>query len=146
MSALAQITEEPGQLRRCVRDLLALNALPALWQYQREQQIAESTGEALVTVLGLEFVYISLATAGENARKEVVRVSYDLPTPATKNLRSSMARLLRPPLPSEAVRMANPLGAGSVQTIPVSMGLSVQEFLVAASKRPSFPDDIERLL
>jgi signal transduction histidine kinase/ActR/RegA family two-component response regulator len=146
VAAFARITEEPGQLRRCLRDLLALNALPALWQHQPEHQIAESTADALISILRLEFVYISLALGAGDASTELVRVGYALPTPAIHDLRSSIARWLQPPLLSETVRMANPLASGSVQTVAVPIGLSGQEFLVAASKRTSFPNEIERLL
>lgn len=146
MPELAHTTEEPGQLRRCLRDLLALNALPALWQHQQEHQIAESTADALIGVLGLDFVYISLATRTGNPAWEVVRQGRALPNSAKRDLRPMIERWLKPPLPSEALRIVNPFGSGLVQTVAVPIGLSGNEFLVAASNRTSFPDEIERLL
>jgi signal transduction histidine kinase/CheY-like chemotaxis protein len=146
MSEPARITEEPGQLRRCIRDLLALNALAALWQHQNEQQIAESTGDALISLLGLEFVYLLLAPGPENAASDLLRVGRALHTPGITKVRPSLARWLRSPLPEDSVQITNPIGPGNIQAMFVPIGLRGKEVLVAASRRPSFPDEIETLL
>jgi hypothetical protein len=126
--------------------LLALNALPALWQHQQEQHIAEGTADALIGVLGLDFVYVSLNAGARDSPQEVLRLARTLRVPEAGNIRSSLIRELRRPLPQESPRGLDLVGAGPVKLTCVRIGLSSDEFLVAASRRPSFPDEIESLL
>jgi hypothetical protein len=51
---------EALELRRCIRDLVALSALPAMWKGYEPGRIAESAASALVSMLGAEFVYVGL--------------------------------------------------------------------------------------
>ncbi len=44
---------DPTELRRCIRDLLALSALPAILKRYDPHQIADSVAEALVSMLEL---------------------------------------------------------------------------------------------
>lgn len=47
---------DPTELRRCIRDLLALSALPAILKTYDPYQIADSVASALVATLDSEFV------------------------------------------------------------------------------------------
>ena len=60
MPAIEGIGSEPEELRRTLRDLVALSMLPAIWGRQDARQIALSVTEVLVRMLGLEFAYIAL--------------------------------------------------------------------------------------
>src|SRR5437867_582164 len=52
--------EASYDLRRCVRDLVALSALPALWAGRDPPHIAQSLADALLSVLRPELVYVGL--------------------------------------------------------------------------------------
>src|SRR5690348_16442410 len=61
--ALLQTSETSGgdgDLRRCVRDLLALSSLPALWIKADPSQIAESVGLLAVSILDADFACVFL--------------------------------------------------------------------------------------
>jgi two-component system NtrC family sensor kinase len=126
--------------------LLALNALPVLWHQQRERQIAETTADALISILGLEFVYVSLAPGPDGAVEDLLRAEQPLSTNAIAEIRTASARWLRPPISQEPIYIKNPVGPGFVRAIVVPMGLSREENLIAASCTPAFPDEIESLL
>ena len=51
---------DPRELRRCVRDLVALSTLPAIWKNYDPQQIADSVAAALVSMLNADFVHVAL--------------------------------------------------------------------------------------
>src|ERR1044071_9641757 len=61
--ALLQTSENcgsEGELRRCVRDLVALSSLPALWIKADPSQIAESVGLLAVSILDADFACVFL--------------------------------------------------------------------------------------
>src|SRR5690242_21751928 len=61
--ALLQTSEVSGsdeELRRCVRDLVALSSLPALWIKADPSQIAESVGLLAVSILDADFACVFL--------------------------------------------------------------------------------------
>ena len=51
---------DPQELRRCIRDLVALSTLPAIWKNYDPQQIADSVAAALVSMLSADFVHVAL--------------------------------------------------------------------------------------
>src|SRR5687767_14233564 len=61
--ALLQTFENSGsdaEMRRCVRDLVALSSLPALWIKADASQIAESVGLLAVSILDADFACVFL--------------------------------------------------------------------------------------
>ena len=46
------------ELRRLVRDLIALSALPAMWKDYEPSRIADSAASALASIIGANFVYV----------------------------------------------------------------------------------------
>src|SRR3954462_9075898 len=51
---------ESSHLRRCLRDLVALSALPALWAGRDPAQIADGLAEVLASMLHADLVYVGL--------------------------------------------------------------------------------------
>ena len=60
MPAVEAIGEDPQELRRGLRDLVAVSMLPAIWRDYDAREIAESVTEVLIRMLGLEFAYMSV--------------------------------------------------------------------------------------
>ena len=48
------------ELRRLVRDLIALSAMPAMWKDYEPGRIADSAASALASMIGANFVYVGL--------------------------------------------------------------------------------------
>src|ERR1700753_4225170 len=57
-------SEGDAHLRRCVRDLVALSSLPALWVKADASQIADSLGQLAVSILDVDFVCVFLHDPG----------------------------------------------------------------------------------
>src|SRR6202035_43344 len=69
-------TEPPAnsnELRRCIRDLVALSALPAGWQNYDMCQIGGSIVAALISMLDADFVFIALPGEGNQLISELAR-------------------------------------------------------------------------
>src|SRR3954447_19873736 len=52
---------DPGELRRCIRDLVALSTLPALWREYSAKEIANSVALALQSILSADFVHVTIS-------------------------------------------------------------------------------------
>ena len=63
----------PQDLRNCIRDLIALSTLPAIWRDYQPEQIANSVAAALLSMLGADFVYVTLPGARNDSLIEVSR-------------------------------------------------------------------------
>src|ERR1700737_1751487 len=59
--------DDAAELRRNLRDLVALTALPAIWLGQSPQVIVESFTDALLRTMRVDFVYAPLPPSGESA-------------------------------------------------------------------------------
>src|SRR3954454_3991255 len=65
--AVEKVSDEIRTLRRTMRDLVALSALPAVWVGYQPRQVAEGLADALLSTLRLDLVYLRLPgpTAGQ---------------------------------------------------------------------------------
>ena len=70
---------------RCVRNLVALSALPAIWKDYEPARIAESAACALVSMLDADFVYIALPVECDEHKGDVVKTA--VPVEAAQRLR-----------------------------------------------------------
>ena len=60
-------------LRRCIRDLVALSALPAIWIGLPLQRIAESLADAVVGTLRLDLACVRVALPSQGVALDVAR-------------------------------------------------------------------------
>jgi two-component system, LuxR family, sensor kinase FixL len=51
----------PQDLRHCIRNLITLSTLPAIWRNYQPQQIAEGAAAALLAILDADFVHGDIA-------------------------------------------------------------------------------------
>ena len=80
-----------NELRRCIRDLVALSTLPAGWQNYDMRQIGSSIVAALISMLEADFVFIALPGQGNQIITELSRSNL---TPASLN----HVRTMLPPI------------------------------------------------
>src|SRR5947209_20387589 len=66
---------ESSHLRRCLRDLVALSALPALWAGRDSPHIAESLADVLLSMLRSDLVYVGLKGLPDEIAIEAARAA-----------------------------------------------------------------------
>jgi hypothetical protein len=136
---------ENGRLQRCLNDLVAVMALPAMWAGCKPAQIASTLLDALFGTLDLDAAYLQLNDAGGEGPLEVMRLSSWAHALVPEG---GVRAALRANAASEAVtgpsRIA--IGEGVVSVLPLQLGLLGLGSLVVGSRRPDFPLETERLL
>ena len=145
MPAVDAIGEDPQELRRSLRDLVAASMLPAIWRDYDAHQIAESVTEVLIRMLGLEFAYMSVRGSRDQPVR-VARTSDRTAPDPTAAVRGALGKWLDRYPPSEVVTIANPLGAGPVRVVFDPVAAGEDAVIVAASRAPDFPTATQRLL
>ena len=145
MPAIEAIGDQPEDLRRTLRDLVALSMLPATWGKQDARQIAESVAEVLVRMLGLEFAYVALRWQDRPA-VSVARTPERTAPDRSALIGDALAPALREAPRSDVIALANPVGFGEVLAVVHPIAVGQDSLLVAASRRSGFPGAAERLL
>jgi PAS domain S-box-containing protein len=141
-------TEEASQLRRTMRDMLALSTLPAVWSGYGPDGIAQSLADVLMTMLSLDLIYVRLQGRAEG---DVVEIARSSDRPDAADQARMIGKALAPyyqtdisdPLPS----IPDPLGSGTLRLGVTRFGHTGEDgVLVAGSRRPDFPTETDRLL
>jgi transcriptional regulator with GAF, ATPase, and Fis domain len=141
MDASDEITE----LRRCIRDLAAINALPLLWVGQSAREVVNGFLDALLTALRLDFAYGRINDPEGGPVIEASRVN-GTNSPSTPD---DIGRALAPLLGSVTLAdVPNPFGNGTVRiaVTPIDMGGGERGAMVSGSRRLDFPTDSDRVL
>lgn len=132
------------ELRRCIRDLVALSTLPAAWRNFDKHQVGDSIVAALVTMLSADFVLIILPGEG-NQLTELICSEPTL-NPASLDRVRTMLKEEKAAFSSEhEFNVANGSG-GNLHVTTSPIGLGGDAVLVAGSSRGTFPTKTERLL
>jgi PAS domain S-box-containing protein len=132
---------EPDQLKRCIRDLVALSTLPAIWTDYNPRQIADSVAAALLAMLHADVVHVSVPGHDDQTAVEVTR--------AGAVVSGSLGRVEQA---CRHVRLRR-LGQNHVTDGPVGLrltgvpiGFGGNAMIVAGSTDPRFPSETHRLL
>jgi PAS domain S-box-containing protein len=137
---------EIRELRRALRDLVAISMLPAVSMGKTPREIAESGADALLRTLRLDLVYVQVKMPDAGTLLEVACTS----SPAAGAIEAAeLGRLLAPWLegdPADARRsIPNPVGSGTTQVAVVPIGYDRQAgVVVAGSLQADFPNDRDR--
>jgi PAS domain S-box-containing protein len=137
---------DPQQLRRCIRDLVALSTLPAIWRAYDAQQIADSIAAALLSMLDADVVYVALPRGQDGRIIEVAHIGKNLDDRSALHVRGLMRARLADAAPEEIVEIPHPLGAGTIRLATAPIGFSANSILAVGSVRPDFPTEVQRLL
>ncbi len=117
MPAIEAIGDTPEELRRSLRDLVALSMLPATWGKQDARQIALSVTEVLVRMLGLEFAYRRAALGGPAGDVGGAHARAHRARSQRGDLGRAAPALGEAPF-GHVITLANPLGGGRVRASP----------------------------
>jgi PAS domain S-box-containing protein len=136
---------DPQELRRCIRDLVALSTLPAIWKNYDPHQIADSVTAALVSMLGADVVHIALPGTLDEPRIEVTHTGRKASPASTHAIQAVLRRASLGRSEQTAV-IADPSGNGQMRVAAAPIGFGGDAVLVAGSNRPDFPTEAQRLL
>jgi signal transduction histidine kinase len=139
--------DEISSLRRTMRDLVALSALPAIWTSYHSERIAESLADIMLRILSLEFIYIRLPQEGATGLMEVVRCSQARDSAENRQaIGRAVAPWLSDPFAPISV-IPHPLQEGKLRIASARFGyVGDAGVIVAGSARSHFPSAQERLL
>jgi PAS domain S-box-containing protein len=129
-----------------MRDLVALSTLPAIWSGLNPERIASSLADVLLNMLSLDWVHIEFGTreAAERVKVLAGRCPDGAPADAAK---ASLTNLLRAGAAELQPTIPDPLRNGTLRVVVIRFGVGPEDgALVAASARPDFPTEQERLL
>jgi PAS domain S-box-containing protein len=140
-------TDEIHDLRRSVRDLVALSTLPTVWTNTDAAGIADSLAEICQRQLALDFCYVRVRERPEGPERATVRAPHQAGACQAKRVGTVLAPWLMGAGAAGPPAVANPFGEGTVQLAIYPLGHD-HDFgvLVAASRRQDFPTETERLL
>ena len=132
------------ELRRLVRDLIALSALPAMWKNYEPSRIADSAASALASMIGADFVYVGLP--GERPPIDIVKT----PAPVDAARRDSIAAAVKREIGRaggrQAIPIANPSLGEPLRLAIAPIGLDGAGVIAAGAEAGGFPTETQRLL
>ncbi|MFP5264045.1 MAG: GAF domain-containing protein [Blastocatellia bacterium] len=144
------LSDENKILRRCVRDLVAISALSAVWTGYDPPRIAESLSDVLLSALRAEFIYIRLKGHSNEAPIEVIHPKQRVETAdQPQQIAAAVAPWLGFNASDQPPSIPNPIGSGTVRLCVTPIGMLHEEgygTLVAGSSRSDFPTETDRLL
>jgi signal transduction histidine kinase len=134
----------PDELRRCIRDLVALSTLPAGWQNYDMRQIGGSIVAALVSMLEADFVFIALPDQGDQFITELPRGN--LAPEGLKRVQALLQREKATLGSGQEFILSDPSDGRDLHVATAPIGFDGDAILVAGSRRDTFPTRTERLL
>src|SRR5215470_19553356 len=146
--AMEYPADEIKNLKACINDLISVLALPAIWTGRERSQIISTLLEVLVGMLRLDFAYARVSNSIGAEPLEIVQLARPGNVTAQPQ---EIGHILKPWLrgdpPKSSLKVPNPSGEGEVLIAALPLGLQdAVGVLVAASQRPNFPTETERLL
>lgn len=130
--------EKPeAELRRCLRDLVALSSLPIIWIGANAEQIANALTQLIVSILDVEFAWVTINDPAVNAfqaHNRATETGFVPRTPKSDWVKPN-ARFTTNAQPQRQMYGAS-----------VPIGLEPGSVLVALCCRSNFPTQTEHLL
>jgi PAS domain S-box-containing protein len=134
------------ELKRCVRDLVALSTLPAAWQNCDMRQIGSSVVAALISMLNADFVFIALPGDGNQLAPTLTRSNPKLNPASLKRVRAMLQREKATLGCTQEFVIADACGGSDLHVMTAPIGFNGDATLAAGSIRGTFPTRTERLL
>ena len=136
--------EEVRQLRGCVRDLMALIALPALWVGKEAPDVVGSFLDILMTTLRLDLDYAWVRNPDDGPHIEMARAQS---RPDAAQRAQEIGAALKPVLGTlSSSNVPNPLGGDALQLAVAPLMIGTQDVIVAGSRRADFPNLFDTVL
>ena len=139
---------EITRLQRCINDLISLLALPAVWSGNEPAQIVPTLLDALLRMLGLDFVFARWHDPVTRASMEVLRVADSCKlTMPPRDISGMLSNWLERDRDVSLPRAQDRFEAEGISIFPVPLGVHGEiGMIVAGSERADFPGQTEGLL
>ncbi|MGA7523630.1 MAG: PAS domain S-box protein [Acidobacteriaceae bacterium] len=139
---------EIGRLQRCINDLVSILALPAVWSSGEPKRILETFLDALLEMLDLDFFYGSITLDSGDAPIEVLRVAQPSAISlGPEGIRQALHQWFGQEPHQWPRQTRRPIGDREIAICPLPLGIGGNlGFLVAGTRRASFPEQTERLI
>ena len=137
---------DSSELQRCIRDLVALSALPAAWQDYDMRQIGSSIVAALISMLDADFVFITLPGPGNQSITELLCNNPKLGPADLRRVRTELRRKKATLGYGSGIVIAGVSGGSDLHVMTAPIGLGGDAMLAAGSIRGTFPTSTEKLL
>ena len=134
------------ELKRCIRDLVALSTLPAAWQNYDMRQIGSSLVAALISMLDADFVFIVIPGHDNQLITELARSSPKLDPADLNHVRSLLEQDKATLRSSQAFTVGGASRGSDLHVMTAPIGFGGDAALAAGSIRDTFPTRTERLL
>jgi PAS domain S-box-containing protein len=135
---------DSNELRRCIRDLVALSTLPAGWQNCDMRQIGSSIVAALISMLNADFVFIALPGQGDQLIAEVARSNLALES--LNHVRIMLQRENATLSNGQEFVCADASGGRDLHVATAPLAFGSDAILAAGSARDTFPTRTQKLL
>src|SRR5262252_1500444 len=146
--AMEYPADEIKNLKACINDLITVLALPAIWTGREPCDIISTLLDVLLGMLRLDFAYARVSNSIGAEPLEIVQLARaGNVTAQPQEIGHILKPWLRGDPPKSSLKVPNPSGEGEVLIAALPLGLQdAVGVLVAASRRPNFPTETERLL
>ena len=135
----------PDELRRCIRDLVALSTLSAASRNYDMRQIGDSIVAALITMLAADFVFMALSGPDDQVT-ELARSDPKLNPASLDHVRAILRREKGTLSSEQEFVVADASGGRNLRVATAPIGLGGDAVLAAGSSRGTFPTRTETLL
>lgn len=133
----AALEREPEVSDNSLRDVVALSTLPAIWTGAEPLRIAESLASSLFTILGPEFVYVSLLFSGSSAPLAIMQTGrYETDRTLAELAGPKVLDWSRAHDPDDLLSLEVPGHSGVVRVATRQIGLNAELGVVAAAFAP----------
>lgn len=147
MSSEIRTTDPEADLKACINDLIGIMALPAIWSTGEPSHIVRTLLDAVLHTLSLDFVYARLTDRTEDSLVEMVSAEASKSRREPEEIRGLLNRWLGDDLHRWPPLVRKTIDGESITAALIRLGVHGEiGFMVAASRRPDFPRQTERLL
>jgi PAS domain S-box-containing protein len=143
-TALPEQHSQILELRRLVRDLIALSALPAMWKDYEPSRIADSAASALASIIGANFVYVGLP--GQRPPIDIVMTPAPIDAARRDLIAAAVKREIGRAGGRQTIPIANPSLGEPLRLAIAPIGLDGVGVIAAGAEADGFPTETQRLL
>jgi PAS domain S-box-containing protein len=130
--------EDLGQLRRTLRDVVALTMLPTVWAGYEPSQICADLVDVITRMVGADGVYL---TSPANGCGEILRLGREGDHETERALRAAAAEAA-----VGNVQTVTGSGEPALRLLTSALSFQTSDRLIVAARRADFPNEMERLI
>lgn len=145
---MEKLSNEIRELRRGLRDLVALTSLPAVWSESKPQEIAENLADVLISRLNLDLVYVAMKDGGQDIGFELVRTpQLYISGEQAHEIGRVFKQLFYKSAADDVESITDPLTNESLYVVVIPLGANASEgYIVAGVRGEEQLSELHRLL